>query len=74
MGADREFEEMWKARRAELVASHDDGAEDALREALSDGLGVECMSYCYGGTATLDVPDALADLAEAGWRLTRVAA
>jgi hypothetical protein len=61
----------YQAERQRLAASHDDGAGEALRDALD--LTVECGSYCYGGTARCDIPETLAELAEAGWRLVRPA-
>lgn len=60
----------YEDKRAKLAAEHDEGAEDALRFAAE--LDVDCGSYCYGGSARLDVPETLAELAETGWRLMRV--
>ncbi len=50
------------AHRAELAGQHDDGAHDALREAAI--YNIEC-----GGD--INLPEVLADLAMAGWRLAR---
>jgi hypothetical protein len=64
--------ESYDAWRTRLAAMHDDGAEAALLDVLGhDNVPVECGSYCYGGSAAPDYTEILADLAEAGWRLTR---
>ena len=66
-----DFERQYEAGRDVLAAAHDKGAGDALREAVRDNASVDCMAYCYGGSPTLELRDVLADLAEAGWRLTQ---
>lgn len=49
----------------------DTGAADALSEALAGNCDVDCMRYCYGGSAKVDVAEVLADLEASGWRLAR---
>lgn len=64
------WEQSWNESRARLAATHDAGADEALRLTLTlDTLPVECMTYCYGGSARPDITEILADLADAGWRL-----
>jgi hypothetical protein len=63
----------YEAMRARHAKRHDGGATEAMAAALTcDNIEVDCMPYCYGGSAVADVPEILADLAEAGWRLCRV--
>lgn len=64
-------DEPYEARRARMALAHDDGASDAVDEAVRDALSVSCSSYCYGGSPRFDVAEALAELAGAGWRLVR---
>lgn len=67
--------ESWESWRRRLSLAHDDDAFGVLDDVLdSDTLPVRCGSYCLGGTARPDIPEILACLAEAGWRLTRVEA
>lgn len=65
----RETTARYEAQRAALTAAHDEGAGNAL--AACAELEVDCMAYCYGGSARLNVAETLADLAENGWRLVR---
>lgn len=60
----------YEAHRARQAAQHDPGAGEALMDAAD--MTVNCSSYCYGGSAKLDLQETLADLAEQGWRLVRV--
>jgi hypothetical protein len=66
-------QERWEAERKELSARHAPGARVALKEAMHGNCDVECMRYCYGGTAKPDLTEILAELAEHGWRLEQVA-
>jgi hypothetical protein len=59
----------YKASRAALADRHDEGAKEALSMAVE--VDVECMAYCYGGSAVVDIEETLAELADQGWRLVK---
>ncbi len=57
----------WEEQRAALAASHDAGALNALKDAVD----IEILDPWLGGRPEVDWPEALAALAETGWRLVQ---
>lgn len=64
------YHDAYIASREKLAEQHDDGAATALRDCIE--AEVDCMAYCYGGSARIAITETLAELAEQGWRLVRV--
>jgi hypothetical protein len=66
-----DYMRQYREEREALAARHDEGAADAMHAAIHDNADVSCLAYCYGGSASVDATEVLADLAEAGWKVVR---